>query len=295
MDNNHQLPILDQGYAFAKEFVSKLIIPSIEETGLLLRDQIVLWRLKNQIKILNKAQAYCEKNNISPKKISLKILVPLLDYSSIEEEAVLQDKWAILLSNLVDSEKNVENHVFPYILSQLSINEYLILEKAFDSKKYREERLSIELEKFRQEKPYKVKKGREQIELLKEKVYKLRKGGNWREVWNLEHEISEIDKKLRFLEFEESSINSKILALELISSSDLKKFELTNLIRLGLVKEEKEFYADSQTFEIPKENHYNEGVWDTVKLDIDLGSIIEIVLTELGELFISACKEKIVS
>ena len=60
------------------------------------------------------------KTNIPTKIISLKLLCPLLDYSALEEDEVLQDKWATLLGNMVDSEQNIENHVFPYILSQIS-------------------------------------------------------------------------------------------------------------------------------------------------------------------------------
>ena len=92
-----------------------------------------MWRFKNQVKMLNRAKDYCEKHNIEPKKISLKVLSPLLEYSSLEEEEVMQDKWSILLSNLIDSEQIIENHVFPYILSQLSTDEFLPLEKVYDS------------------------------------------------------------------------------------------------------------------------------------------------------------------
>ncbi len=89
---------LEKGIDIAKDFLDKLVMPAIEETGLLLRDQVTLWKFKNQVTMLNKARLFCEKNNISTKQISLKLLCPLLAYSGIEEDEVLQDKWAILLS-----------------------------------------------------------------------------------------------------------------------------------------------------------------------------------------------------
>src|SRR5690554_4542011 len=107
---------LEKGIDLAKDFLDKLVMPAVEETGLLLKDKVTLWKFKNQVQMLNKAKAYCEKNNISPKQVSLKLLCPLLDYSGIEEDEILQNKWAILLSNMVDSDQNIENHVFPYIL-----------------------------------------------------------------------------------------------------------------------------------------------------------------------------------
>jgi len=95
---------VEKGIDLAKDFLGKLILPSIEETGLLLQDKVTLWRFNNQVKMLNKAQAICEKNNIKPKTISLKLLCPLLDYTGLEENEILQDKWANLLTNMIDSE-----------------------------------------------------------------------------------------------------------------------------------------------------------------------------------------------
>jgi len=74
--------------------------------------------------MVNQAQA-CKGHNISPKQISLKLLSPLLEYSSLEEDDELLAKWSFLLGNLVDSDqKNTDNHVFPYILSQISKDEF---------------------------------------------------------------------------------------------------------------------------------------------------------------------------
>ena len=107
-----------------KEFANKLIMPSIEEAGLLIKTPFTLWRFKNEINVLAKAKAYCEAKGISIKTIPMKLLCPLLEMASLEEDEYLQDKWATLLGNMVDSEQNIESHVFPYILSQVSVNEF---------------------------------------------------------------------------------------------------------------------------------------------------------------------------
>jgi hypothetical protein len=57
------------------------------------------------------------------------------------------------------------------------------------------------------------------------------------------------------------------------------------------VKEEKEFYANSQTLEIPNDRE-DERSYINVDLDIDVESNTNNILTELGELFINACKDK---
>jgi hypothetical protein len=89
----------------------------------------------------------------------------------------------------------------------------------------------------------------------------------------------------------ESTINYKIGKPATIPYDSLKEFELSNIIRLGLVKEEKEFYARSQTLEIPNDRDDNRR-YINVDLDIDVESDKDNILTELGELFINACKEK---
>lgn len=134
---------IEKGLDIAKSFLEKLIFPAVEETGLLLKDKITFWKFKNQVKMLNKAQQFCLKNNIQPKNIPLKLISPMLEYSAIEEDEKLQDKWAILLSNMVDSEQNIENHVFPYILSQISINEYDILETVYLTQSNQEKKLKL--------------------------------------------------------------------------------------------------------------------------------------------------------
>lgn len=286
---------LEKGLEIAKEFLGKLIIPAVEETGLLLKDKVTLLKFKNQVNMLNKAKAYCEKNGITPKQVSLKLLCPLLDYSGIEEDEVLQDKWSILLSNMVDSDQNIENHVFPYILSQLSTNEFLVLENVYDDKQTRIKRLKIELEEFRESKPIAEAELQKHIDELKLKISDIEKSSPhpFNEVWELQKEKRKFETKLSSLNYKESAISRKIYQHEVIPNGSIEDFELSNLIRLGVVKEEKDFYANSQTLEIPyeRESEYENSHF-TVDLNIEVESNIENILTELGELFINACKEK---
>ena len=83
----------------AEKFFGKLLGDSLSETGLLLSDKIKYLRFKNQVKILNKAETLLKEKGISPKAINLKILVPLIEYSSLESSSSLQEKWAKLLAN----------------------------------------------------------------------------------------------------------------------------------------------------------------------------------------------------
>lgn len=285
--------VAEKGIDMAKSFIDKLIMPAIEETGLLLKEQVARFRFNNQIRMINKAHLVCERNNISPKTISLKLLCPLLDYSGLEEDEVLQDKWAILLSNMVDSEQNIENHVFPYILSQLSSNEFLVLEKVFNEKLARVTALTTELEEFRKSKPEEERELQDKLLKIDEEITELKKtkSAYSSEVWDLQKTKRGIESKIHTLKYREGRILGKILKPETVPYDSLKEFEFSNAIRLGIVKEEKEFYANSQTLEIPNErDEYSS--YTNIDLNIDVESDTENILTELGELFISACKEK---
>ncbi|MFL9845068.1 Abi-alpha family protein [Flavobacterium rhizosphaerae] len=115
--------LAEKGLDAAKNFLGKLIGPAVEEVGLLIADPIRAWRFNNQLRILNKAEKRIKKQGISLKKISVKNLVPLLEYSSLEEDDNLQQMWVNLFVNYVDADKSYSSSVFPYILSQLSSRE----------------------------------------------------------------------------------------------------------------------------------------------------------------------------
>jgi hypothetical protein len=286
--------IVDESVESAKGFLSKLIMPAVEETGLLIRDPVLMWKFRNEVKMLNKAKEICEKNNINPKAISLKLLVPLLSNAALEEDDEMQDKWAILLSNLVDSEQNIENHVFPYILSQLSRNEFLVLESAYDSKQARIQQLQNELDEFRLKRPQQEVTMKKRISEIPAKLAVAQIDKDGKKVLVLEKEKKELELQLWWNTHQDERISNNIKKPESLPILALLDFEESNLIRLGLIKEVKEFFANSQTLEIPidpGEANYETGKIN-LDLDVEVDSKTEIILTKLGELFISACKEK---
>ena len=287
---------LEKGIDLAKDFLDKLIIPSVEEAGLLLRDKVTFWKFKNQVRMLNKAKEYCDKHKINPKTISLKLLCPLLDYSALEESEELQDKWAILLTNMVDSKQNIENHVFPYILSQMSTNEFSVLENVFDDLVARRRKLNEELEQFKTDLPHIAENLNKQILDLDRQIEeeRARSKTHWgREIWQLERKKDEFKNELKALDRKEIIYKNWINTPQSIPS-ELKDFEISNLIRLGVVRYVQRPYANSQTLEIPYE-HEREShgtSYANVDLEIEIESEEDHVLTELGELFINACKLK---
>jgi hypothetical protein len=173
---------IEKGLELAKEFVGKLISPTIEEVGLFISDNVKFLRFKNQVRILLKAKDYVEKNNISLKEIPIKILVPLLDKASLEDDEKLQDKWAKMLVNMVDSESNFQNQIFPYILSQLSIEEYEELKDILQKEKEHSDKKE-KLAYLRQDDQFIMKPATKE---LNKEIEKTEQGGFWLKIEEFE-------------------------------------------------------------------------------------------------------------
>lgn len=122
---------IEKSLDLIKDFLQKLVGPSVDEIGLLFSDNVKLWRLKNQIRNLEKVKNIVEKEKIDIRQISLKILLPYLEGVSMEDDEDLQNLWANLFANYIDSQKNLKTNVFPNILKQLSSDEIKILEVLF--------------------------------------------------------------------------------------------------------------------------------------------------------------------
>lgn len=126
---------IEKGIDLIGGFLEKLAGSTLEEAGLLLADKVRIRRLKNQIKIFSEAKKIAEVNNITLKQINLKTLVPLLEFSSLEEDETLQQKWSNLIVNFGNANENYESSIFPSILNQLSSKEVVEFDKLpFDTK-----------------------------------------------------------------------------------------------------------------------------------------------------------------
>jgi hypothetical protein len=277
----------------AKDFLQKLIGPSIEEAGLLMRDSVAMWRFKNQINVLHRASEICARRGITPSPISIKLLCPLLESASLEDTPKLQVKWSILLSNMVDSEKNIQNHVFPYILSQLSRKEFDGLEALIQEKRGRVIKLSERLSKTREsiQEP-KSAIYRKMDELGKQRAAEQdQSDSNQSKAGPSQLNAQWFDCLLAIMELEQESdkIESEIAKpQELPSFGLLQEYEISNLVRLGLIKSIRETYALPLQMLIRNEPDER---FLLAESDVNLHCQDSLVITELAELLIAACSE----
>jgi hypothetical protein len=126
-DLNIKSSTIEKGLDLLKGFLEKAIGPSVEELGLGLSDGLRMRRFKNQLRNLERAKRIVEEHDINIKQINLKALFPYLEGVALEEDEALQEMWANLFVNYIDSERNLTMTVFPDILKHLSSNEVKML------------------------------------------------------------------------------------------------------------------------------------------------------------------------
>ena len=115
-------------------FFDKIIPKFVKEGGGIITDNVRFWRWKNQIKIVKRAKEIIDENNFDKQLVPLKVLVPLLESSSLEEDSSIQSMWSNLLANAVAGTTQVTPN-FIEILKELSPIEALLLNKIFDEEK----------------------------------------------------------------------------------------------------------------------------------------------------------------
>lgn len=124
---------VDKGLEIAKDFLQSVMKPSLDEVGELFADKVKVWRLHNQIKSFEKVRKIVEKENVKTRDINMKVLFPYLEGVAIEDDETLQDMWANLFVNYIDSDKSLTLTVYPEILKQLSSNEANSLKYIYDT------------------------------------------------------------------------------------------------------------------------------------------------------------------
>lgn len=109
-------------------FLKALFKESISEWGGMIADNVRLRRFNNQIKIFQKAQEKLKEKRIDPKKVSLKVLAPLLEFTSLEEEPTIQDMWSNLTVDILERDEDSMFHQNAIaILNKLSAQEAKLL------------------------------------------------------------------------------------------------------------------------------------------------------------------------
>ena len=254
MLDNLNIPkqLLDKSEALLKT----LFGPSFEELGGLIADQVKLRRFNNQINIFTKAQEKLKKNNINSQKVSLKVLAPLIEYSSLEEEENLQNKWSNLIAHILGGDKEIVFHQNCItILNTISSEEAKLLDKLHNLLQTKKlDRYQSQLEYYNRTKnKYPSMK---QSEPKKPEEYSL----------------------------DSFTFNIASLSKEFNISHIELEFSISNLISLGLLKWETDVdVSASKSSEDPDDRD--------IDVDVNVYNNDDFIFTSIGDKFIKVCKE----
>ena len=114
-----------------KAFFNGIAPDFVKEAGGILSDSVKFWRWKNQVSIVLKAKKVIEEKGLSKQAVPLKVLVPLLEASSLEEDGSIQTKWSNLLANALSGIMEVKPN-YVELLKELSPIEVLLLDRLYE-------------------------------------------------------------------------------------------------------------------------------------------------------------------
>lgn len=113
--------------------MKRMLGPAADEVAEQLRTEIKVYRYGRTLKLLEKAERMANEAGFSPKAVPIKLLFPLLEGASLEEDEGLHDMWAALLTNASMSESSdMVRPGFIAVLRQMASDEAAILNFLFD-------------------------------------------------------------------------------------------------------------------------------------------------------------------
>lgn len=244
-------PVLEK----TEKFMTAIFGSSAKEMGELIADKIRYKRFANQVGIFNKARIILENNGINPRQLNLKTLVPLLEFSSLEEDELLQEKWANLIANISSSPESGLEPKLVKTLSNMSSLEAQVLDYSF-----------------------------ELFQLERDKVFKKKSFYKWPNI-----------KSIADIRFNEVNLKLESVKSQFKLNEDFAKICIDNLISLGLLKYiEPEIEIDNgYPTGTLKDMDANEEK-QPVEIELDISAKYkqsdDFNLTTYGNYFIGQCK-----
>jgi hypothetical protein len=81
------------------DLLDKLAGPLATEIGQTFGDAARFYRFKRALKLLQKVEKLARESGFEPRPVSPKLLLPILDHASLEDDEAIHDRWAAMLAN----------------------------------------------------------------------------------------------------------------------------------------------------------------------------------------------------
>lgn len=112
------------------EITKAMLGPAANEVAERIHDEVRLYRFGRQLEMLKKAEKMAKDAGFTPKAVPVKLLFPLLEGASLEENESLHDMWAALLANASSQESSESVRPgFIAILKQMAADEAALLKE----------------------------------------------------------------------------------------------------------------------------------------------------------------------
>jgi hypothetical protein len=148
----HAAPVVAKGAAALgaaipfTAIVKRMLGPAADEVAEMWRDQVRVYRYGRQLKLLEKAERMATEAGFAPQPVPPKILFPLLEGASFEDDEDLHTMWAALLANASSPEYvALVRPATIKLLRDISPDEAVMLNFIYDHGQRKKE-YSIELE-----------------------------------------------------------------------------------------------------------------------------------------------------
>jgi hypothetical protein len=137
--------LVKQTLAPVQEIVRELSGPAATEVGQMFGDALRVWRLKRVVRYLQDVKEVASKAGLSLKPVAPRLLFPILDSASLEDDQDLHTRWVALLTNAARTDSDLVLPCFPDILRQLTSEEARFLDMAYDETTIHAERRRAEI------------------------------------------------------------------------------------------------------------------------------------------------------
>jgi hypothetical protein len=122
-----------QFFAPVQDVIVRLLGPSATEVGLMWGDVFRVRRLKNALRLFEDVKEVASEAGLRLKPVAPRLLLPILESASLEDEEDLHKRWVALLTNAaIANSPSAVLPAFPDILKQLTSQEAQFLDKAYD-------------------------------------------------------------------------------------------------------------------------------------------------------------------
>ena len=107
--------------------LKRMLGPAADEVAERFRDEVRIYRYGRQLECLKKAEKMAMDAGFTPKAVPIKILFPLLEGASLEEDETLHTMWAALLANASSDMAEIVRPSFISILKEMAPDEARLL------------------------------------------------------------------------------------------------------------------------------------------------------------------------